>query len=84
MSKFALAAILALRGAGVAGNATAPAQLLRMDAPPQPKRVIGRGRSRKPKHSRSKYTPHQGSREKLRRKVGGFHRVRESDAWLLA
>lgn len=30
----------------------------------------------------SKYMPHQGEREKLRRRVGGFHRVRESDAWL--
>ena len=36
-----------------------------------------------PRTRGSKYTPHQGSREKLRRRVGGFHQVRESDAWAL-
>jgi hypothetical protein len=36
-----------------------------------------RTRPKKAKNGESKYTPHQGEREKLRRRAGGFHNLRK-------
>lgn len=54
---------------------------------PSTKQVIKKGRKGRgrnytalPRFMRSKHLPHQGKREKLRRRVGGFFYVSEAEA----